>query len=263
MLSSGKYNGPYPLPWYNTVSDSLLIPQTREDDGSFEAMSMSTGKRTSIKDTPWGWWRNTIYGNAVLESFKTDSERDSNFYIFDRDNQVQLLTFKEINFPNYWGREAPKNKAEEYLRSTPEEEGRIWSYITCGNYVYYSQYTTDWEKRNFYRIKTDGTERKLLRENTNITYLVSAGSKLFCRAYHPTIKNKWDARQIDLYLLDMDGKVVEVLFSYMEDTEGNSGYGVFPYGEKLMVRYGVIYGPGYFEFLYDPATGARFPAQKG
>jgi hypothetical protein len=35
-----------------------------------------------------------------------------------------------------------------------------------------------------------------------------------------------------------------------------------PYGDKLIIMYYLIYSPATFVFLYDPATGARFPAQK-
>jgi len=51
--------------------------------------------------------------------------------------------------------------------------------------------------------------------------------------------------------------------THWDDTEGNSGYGIESYGDKLMVTFGVIYGTSSFQFLYDPATGVRFPAQDG
>ena len=107
--------------------------------------------------------------------------------------------------------------------------------------------------------KTFGTERKLLLEKTNITSLVSAGGRLFCYAFHPTIVDEWGAEQIDMYLLDEEGQVAD----YWDDTEGNSGYGMTAYGDKLLVWLSSIYSQDSFTFLYDPATGARFPAQSG
>jgi len=45
-----------------------------------------------------------------------------------------------------------------------------------------------------------------------------------------------------------------------DDDQGNSGYGLELYGNNVMLMYYVIYSPPRFQFLYDPATGARFPA---
>jgi len=261
-----------PLPWYNSASDSLIIPQVVKDDEEnwsqllFEAMPLSTRKRVPVPlDNErlairfWSsWWQNTLDGNAVLVDCQTSEY--NNYYVFDKNNQVQLNQLGGMHFATRYEVEPlRKNKAEEDLYAIYG----CGPYITCGAYVYYVQYNPDWDRRDFYRVNTDGTGRKLLREDTNIFQLHSLGGKLFCQAYHPTEVDKWDARQIDMYLLDKEGKVKEVLFHYYEDTEGNSGYGLASYGDKLMVTYGVIYGQPSFFFLYDPATGARFPAQKG
>ena len=259
-VAAGVYSY-IPRPWYNAVSDSLLIPIAK-DSLVFEAMSPDTrkcspvtmdGKQLSIG--VWSsWWENTLEGNAVLVDCQTSEKND--YYSIDRDNCARQEASDEVNLAKYWDwREGtPKNKAEEILDK--EKKG---PYVTCGEYTYYMQDATNRDRRDFYRMNTDGTGRKLLRESTNIFQLCSAGGKLFCQAWHPTIR-RGESRQIDIYLLDENGKVKEVLFNYWDNTEGNSGYGLASYGEKLMVTYSVIYGPGYFEFLYDPATGARFPA---
>jgi len=259
-IASGKNWGA--LPWYNQASDSLLIP-TSEGRANNEAMPLSTRKRTPIEGKLSGLeWRNTIDGRAALVPDEDSIYDDC--YVVDANNQVQIVKTSDINLPKHWDwrkKEAPKNKAEEELFKLSREDGWINEYVTCEEYVYFILY--DNGGPNFYRMKTDGTQRKLLREKTNIDYLISAGDKLLCSAYHPTIKNEWGCRQLDFYLLDENGKVVDVLYSYMEDDQGNVGYGLHSYGDKVIVMLGVIYCPTTFEFLYDPATGARFPAQKG
>jgi len=250
-------------PWYNAAGDSLLIVS----EAGFEAMPLSTRKRIPVEGGrgPWGgWWCNTIDGRAVIRDFTFGDEDDiDDCHVYDANNQAQLTRLRDLNFPKYWDwrrREAPKNKAEEDLLSIPRgEAGCVYEYATCGKYVYYVQRDNDTREDNLYRVNTDGTERKLLRESTNIWWLQSVGGKLFCQAWHPTIKRD-ERSQIDMCLLDEEGKVEEVLFKYWDDTEGNIGYGMAPYGGMLMVTYDVIYGPVYFKFLYDPATGARFPA---
>jgi len=260
-IATGKNWGA--LPWYNPASDSLLIP-TSEGGVNYEAMPMSTRKRIPIEGEPRGlWWRNTIDGRATLVPDEDSIYDDC--YVIDTKNRVQITKARDLNLPKHWGKEALKNKAEEELFKLSREDGWINEYVTCEEYVYYIKfdYDNDIGQRNFYRMKIDGTERKLLRESTNIDYLISAGGKLLCSAYHPTIKNEWGCRQIDFYLLDENGKVMDVLFSYIEDDQGNVGYGLLPYGDKVIVLLGVIYCPSTIKFLYDPATGARFPAQKG
>jgi len=272
FLAVGKYGGAYPLPWYNSVSDSLLIPRYNDGSPTVEAMPMDTRKRISVESCG-GWWCNTLDGRAVKRGFTFGDEDDIDVcYVYDAENQAQLTRIRDLNLPKYWDwrkREAPKNKAEEAILATygNEESGPtdyyISTYASCGNYTYFVGYSYETQQSNLYRRNTDGTGRKLLRENTNIDYLVSAGGKLFCRAYHPTVRNEWGAGQLDMYLLNEDGKVEEVLFSYGEDTEGNSGYSIFPYDDKIIIEYHVIYSRPGFLFLYDPATGARFPAQEG
>ena len=266
-IAAGKY-GEYPLPWYNAVSGSLLIPLMSEDGWIFEAMSLNTRKRIPVGGAHGGWWCNTIDGRAVKRDFTFGDESDiDNCYVYDANNQAQLTRLRDLNFPKHWDwrkKEAPKNKAEEDLLSIPRGEiGWINEYVTCGEYVYYVQRDYDTRQNNFYRVNTDGTERKLLRENTTIDYLVSTGSKLLCEAYHPTEVDEWGNGKAEFYLLDMNGKVVDVLLSYWVDDQGNVGNGLLPYGDKVMVIHSVIYCPPSFTFLYDPATGARFPAQEG
>ena len=65
----------------------------------------------------------------------------------------------------------------------------------------------------------------------------------------------------EICLLDKDGNVVDILFEYLEDGEGNGGYGMSAYDDKLMVTQYGIYGPAEFQFLCDPDTGAMFPTQ--
>jgi len=259
-IAAGVYNYRRPLPWYNAVSDSLLIP----GEAGFDVMPLSTRKRVpGVLDSDQmmvPYWRNAMDGRAVLVDPCSDQQEEYRFYVFDKSNQVCFSALEGINFPVRYGTEAPKNKAEEELRKLTRNDGWINEYVTCGEYVYYILYEDGIP--NFYRVRTDGTERMLLREKTNIQVLCSAGDMLFCLAYNPTFrpKNDWEGGQIDICHLNKEGKVDKVLFHYQEDTEGNSGYGLLLYGNKVLVVGFSIYGPGYFVFLYDPATGAKFPA---
>ena len=274
-LITDRYNSQRPLPWYNAASDSLLIPLIPleiADVVRLEAMQLGTRKRAlvlldgeALSFGLWSsWWQNAQEGQAVLQECRSDDGRRDNYYVFDKHNQVQQKRYDEIRLVEYWDwkREvSPKNKAEEALNSKG-----IGRYITCGAYVYYVQSGQDGTKDDFYRVKIDNTEHKLLRGNTNIIQLKSAGDKLFCQAYNPTKTRQSSedsevSRQIDIYLLDEDGKHAKTLFHYWDNTEGNSGYGLMSYGDKLMVTHSVIYAPERFAFLYDPATAAKFPAQ--
>jgi|GEM_PF-2440630 len=267
-----------PAPWYNPASDSLLIPYTvtvKNDEDvfgiiNFEYMPLTTRKTSQVfldgkplSSNNWAsCWINTPDG-AALGEVQGDNPGTSDFYVFDRQNKVQLKTYDEMSFVEYFD-EVPQTAIEE-LVIMPDEETRIWDSVTAGDFLYYLQYSTtnEWRITDLYRIKKDGTEQELLRENTNILGLYSVKDQLLCVTY--TSPKEWNAsddeeHEIEICLLDNDGEFGKVLFRYIENSMGNSAYGVVSYDGKAMLRFYRIYSLSSFEFLYDTGTGVAFPA---
>ena len=279
-LAEGKRpsGGLYPGTWYNPASDSLLITtfngEATFENLTFEALSLSTRKRIPVtKDGEplapgYGHWRTTLDGYAAYSHTGDDDMVDDEgvlFYVFQADNTVQSMAYEELNMGRRQSSKyIPANRTEEMLLN----DDNIWNAATVGNFVYYTQNDPDHKDRNtnprkdFFRIKFDGTERKLLRENTNIFALYSSGGKLLAHAWNPTVTLGDDGyvRQIDMYLLNQEGKVDKTIFRCWDNTEGNSGYYLSPYGDHMIiVRWG-IYSGSFFAFVYDPVAQISFPA---
>jgi len=267
-----------PAPWYNPASDSLLIPYVIvNSEGSnfvnIECMQLTTRKTSQIfKDgrpfsiDNWSsYWISTPDSGAVLEKRQGDNSSVSDFYVFDGKNSVQQKTYDEMSFVEYFD-EVPQIAIEE-LVDMPDEETHISDSVTAGEFVYYLQYgtTNEFMVTDLYRVKADGTERELLRENTNILGLYSVKDQLLCKTY--TSAKEWNAsddeeHEIEIRLLDNDGEFGKVLFRYIENSMGNSTYGIASYDGKAMIWFSVIYDASSFESLYDIDTGVTFPAQK-
>jgi len=257
----------YALPWYHPAGDSLLIPTLIRGENYYpgqsfmEAMPLRTRNRSRIEMGEemsfWGcYWRTTLDGHAAIPVSEIDGIDDApgKFIVFDENNKASHAMFEDLAFVNRWSeREAPQNDIEHSLGEN------VRTFATAGEYVYYKQ------ENDLYRINLHGKERKLLRKNSNIFELCSVGNALFCRAWHPSLtrpENPTDdyfSRRIDIYRLDEEGKHAETIFFYWEDTEGNSGLWLTPYGDYLLVMRWGIYAGSFFHFLYDPATGAMFP----
>ena len=264
----------YALPWYHPAGDSLLIPTLIRDENDYpdhafmEAMPLSTRKRSRVKmndEMPfWAcYWRTTLDGRAAFPVSENDGVDDEGvkFIVFDENNRAGHAMFEDLYFVNRWReRKAPQNEVEKTLGV---EAG---VYATAGGYVYFAPPNQSREKRDLYRIKLDGTERKLLRKDSNVFELRSVGDALFCQAWNPSLTRPEHptedddvSRRIDIYLLDEEGKHAETIFFYWDNTEGNSGLWLTPYGDYLLVMQWGIYAGSFFHFLYDPATGAMFP----
>jgi len=285
----------YVLPWYNPIGDALLIPRLSEDTVTSESgntyyptivdvMPLGSRKRSTVMFdgkpliTLDSSGRNTLDGRAAfpIPAFPapfggmSEDGMARSYYVFDENNQVSEISRKDINLAiRSSSKEAPQNEMEASLRASAGWTGQ-WSgkEATVGDYVYSIRETTTWQIHDFHRVKLDGTDQKLLRKDSNIFGLRSVGGKLFCQAYNPSVTKQYDENgpieeEIGIHLLDYEGKPVKTLFRYWSDhTTGNSGHGLTTYNDKLMVTYGVIYGPPSFTFLYDPLADAFFPPQE-
>lgn len=255
------------IPWYNAGSNSLLFGFQNTINDHFgiklEALQLDTKQRTEIFDGTTQWfaelWSNTADGLVALETSNDWPHRDpssmSSVLIIDKDNRVVPTTYNKVNFKIE--NDNLINQAEQLLKERDENE--IVTFTTCGNYVYYVEDNRfNGEPKNLFRMRIDGSERKLLREKTNIYRLITVQSKLFCLADRPVpAEITWDYFPGGLYALDADGKITKII-AHFQDYD--SVHLLERIGNFVLLKVFGIYSThdGHFHTLYDPATGAVF-----
>ena len=262
-------------PRYNAASDSLLYIQGH----TVEAFDLGTSKRGMVFDfkkylgaSGTKSWMNTPDGKVVLDILLDWWDGGDNCLVFDENNKVQVMS--DDDFPWGWQLQTPQqplNKAEEALEkrtwdhkenprnyeSDEPEYIYVDEYVTCGDYVYYVEagWTNENHLDHFYRVKTDGTEKTLLRAGANIRSLMAVNKKLFCLA--PRADN---SEELGFYALDENGNVIKAI-SYGYDGEW-SWVNFMRFGDLIMFYEGLN---GHRETrlitLYDPATGAVFSTE--
>jgi len=247
-------------PRYNVASNSLLYVCGQ----NVEALSFDTGKRDIVFDfidyhgsylnaCVRGWF-NTPEGEVVLEIMGDWWDGPMNCVVFGKDNTVRMRDGYEF----FRRRKQPEHmptKAEQDL----EKRNDIATYVACGEYIYYVQETGETDNyrhvKNLYRMKLDGSDKKLLRAKTNIFELMAVNGKIICLASLPN--NDFD--QFGFYALDEDGKVAKTISQGYDGEWGGSGWERF--GDLIMFS---DYFHGSAEStlltLYDPATTATFHA---
>ena len=255
LNKSPKY-GIYPR--YNAGSDSLLYIR----DSVVEALPLGTENRNEVfdfsdqynpaSDAHVRGWANTPDGPSleILGDWW-----DGPFYciVFDSNNIGRVMDREDML---KYAQPEP-NKVEEELKDhnySDEQITFVYSYATCGNYVYYVEESYSTKERNLYRVKLDGTGKELLRKNTNIFSLMEVNDKLFCLAHWPE-----DSEGMGFYSLDEKGQLLKVI-----DT-GWSGewawYGWERFGEFIMFYFEAqAYAEKAISSLYSPLTGATFYA---
>ena len=251
VLDYGKYGD---APWYNAASHSLLFMQLDEDSNILvEAMRLDSKKRTTIWTEPSRWveyWRNTADGMVSL-----DGGYDAYWpktIIIDKDNRAVPMNRDDVHFPER------KSDSHPVVKELLEQD-RVLAAAACGRYIYYVEYVGEinlWDVKNFYRMKADGSEKKLLREETNIFSLFAVQEKkLFCLANRPT-----NDETMGFYSMDENGMVIDMIAT---DSTYDSGHSLDLINGLMLMNLHVIYGnsSGYFHTLYDPATGAIFSSE--
>ena len=245
--------------WYNTASGSFiaLTGDLYEAPRQMKAYRPDTGESSVIMDNVPSLsgmsehWHNTADGMIALGGSSEGGE--GLFVVVDKDDRASLTTAEEIQFRlnRLWQKE-PQNKAEEAL----SKRESVQSYVSNGAWIYYVERVG--EKNNLYRINTDGTGKKLLREGTNIWRLYAIDGKLYCTALDPTrVQEEQADDPVAAYLLNEEGKVEKVLF---QDSSYDTGHAVLPFYGMAIVKSFHVYGgrDGYFGALYDPATDTLF-----
>ena len=155
--------------WYNMASECLLLPYT----GRIEARNPSTGEGSLILEAEMyldlDAWDNLEDGTIAL---------NDNWRI-DAANQVKQ---EDIPGKLYAQNEEPLTEAEKVLA----KNSHIHTYTTCNGWLYYVEWTAvQYGCFNLYRIRPDGTEKELLREDTHVYQLLTINGKLFAMAAYP------------------------------------------------------------------------------
>jgi len=248
IIDYGEYRV---APWYNAANNSLLF--LYDENLKIEALWLDTEKQEVIWDEQWGeeysrfsHWRNTANGMVAIHKVDDFVGDENETFVIDVNNRA--VPMKDYKFSK---EREPHPAVKELLK-----QREILNAIDCNGYIYYVEYVGEgdfyWGERNLYRMKLNGSEKKLLRAKTNIFSLFVAKNKLFCLAYRPS-----NDETMGFYALDEVGKIISTI---ADGGTMNSGYGLELIDNViLMTRYDV-YGnnSGYFVTLYDPATGATF-----
>jgi len=265
VLDAGDYAC---TPWYNAGSDSLLFTTRKDEVLQIEAMRLNGKERTTIwsepRDSFWLQnWRNTADGLVAVESGSDgipSKQRGGEVHVVDKDNRAVLTDYAKLDFPADIINQ-PKNEAEQSL----EDNELIVTYATCGTFIYYVEDDDprdedEWGRvyRTLYRMKADGTDKKLLREKTKIDSLMALDETLFCLAWRPWPEDYDDIEfPMGFYRLDAEGKVTETI---AQGFDYDSLHFLEPLGRLILYKQWGIYGnnSGYLIFIYDPATGNKF-----
>jgi len=194
-----------------------------------------------------------------------------NCFVFGKDNVVRIVD--EMDFPrSKTPLDHTPGKAERELstrgwnqKDNPRDHDSdtyifITTYAACGDYVYFVESGWGPARRgdrhgtwhDLFRVKTDGTDKKLLRKDTNIYNLMVVKDKLFCLAYLPN-----GSEEIGFYALDENGKVSKTI---AHGFDGEWGWNVFERVGNLIMfnNYSVNGSEVSLHTLYNPATGAVF-----
>ena len=282
-----EYDSAY-LPRYNPEGNSLLYIQQKLpgryswegnrywvesfqlDDGKRSKLFDFSDYRSTIESSIDGWY-NAPDGTIALDIWNGWASGFATYVAFGKDNAVRLVDGSAIPRIDRQQEEtsqepAPRNKAEESLAACVhgEEHGDIYvtTYQTYEGYTYYVEceeskddnYGTE-STYNFYRMKTNGTGKELLRAKTNIFSLMVYGSQLHCLAWRPN-----NGESYGLYVLDTDGKVTKTIAHGYDGEWG--GTGIERMGDLVAFKsYNHWTSENGLICLYDPATGAVFMAQ--
>ena len=229
--------------WYNMGSECLLLPY----NGRIEARNLSTGEGSLIYENEeliyLDDWENLADGTIILRgSWRIDAANQ----VKREDISYELRDDARLD--------KPTTEAEKALA----EGEKIRSYAACNGWLY----SVEWSalgngSSNLWRMKPDGTEKELLREDTHVYQLLAVNNKLFAMAAYPinVEEEDWTNDKLMLHELDAMGKP---LWNKACGFAGeNNWYNAWRFGDMLLVTEHT-YGDGRYEWftmLYDPATG--------
>ena len=252
-----EYETGWLYPRYNAAGNSLLYVSGH----TVEALHLDTGKRSTVFDfndyymvrsdySRISGWFNTPEGEVVLQTLKGWWGGYGNCFVFGEDNKVRIADYCDLpRVKTQPKRTSGKIEQELAKRSTNE----IRDYEVCGDYVYYVE--KEETGRAFYRVRTDGTEKKLLQTDTKIFCLLAVNNRLFCQVGD----DPWWGGRFEFCALDENGKITKTI------DQGDGGEWSWNDWERfddfiLIYTESVNGSENYLQTLYDPATTATFHA---
>jgi hypothetical protein len=253
-------------PRYNAASNSLLYIS----DHKVEALNFDTDKRSTIFDFDGYYlgnscvrgWVNAPDGEVALEILGNWWDGPMNYAVFGKGNSVRM---SDRGFS--WSRaEPPEPPPHGEIEKALIEKFDIVCFAAHGNYIYYVETIerNDYKQygiRDLYRIKSDGSDKKLLRAKTNIFSLWSEGGRLLCFAHLPDKYYDDYNYEYGFYTLDENGKVANAIAHGFDGEWSNTD--IERLGDLTMF---MVNSHGSAEnaliTLYDPATDAMFSTQK-
>jgi hypothetical protein len=270
----------YCVPRYHAASNSILFAH---NDGGYdgiyggtaaefrlEALNLANNNRsviyefesTNLHSRTAGWW-NIDDGAVLFENREWWGSTGSDFVLIDAQLRASAVEdpeeMYEILFPHPgW----PDALAE--IMNAADGMG-FMTHIVHDGWIYFTQMDMQASSdvnnvHNLYRVRLDGTDRELLRANTNIRQLETVGGTLFAMANDPTRQAQgtdWYGEPIAFYILNERGQWVETLAQ--ANVGENQGFWLAPLGGMMAVRFGGgFWIDSSIYALYNPATGALF-----
>jgi len=245
-------------PRYNAAGNSLLYVHGH----TVEALRLDTGKRSTAFDfnnyylessdvSRVSGWLNSSDGAVTLMIQTGWWGGAGTCLVFGEDNAVRVVDMMDIPRPTTSPEHAPSKAEQDLIKHGVEV------YAACGDYVYYLD-KSEQNEHSLFRIKADGSGKKLLRANADIFSLMAVNGKL-CGL--TGLQYSWDEGPLDFSALDENGKVTKTIASGFSGEWGWSTWERF--GDLIMFNnYSVNGSEESLHTLYDPASGAVFMAQE-
>ena len=242
------------IAFYNPANQTLYYGEDVYDDQEnwqrvlVRAKNLATGKVTDLYPSEYGYA--AFFGFAGKYVYCYINYADIVLMI-DESLKAEELAFVEDSFGHDFSRFSLENFEPWYapyaFRMRPKYvafQGQLYFLERAGNWTY-----------NFYRMKPDGSGKKLLRKDTHLRSLCATNGKLYGLAeYILDEPEDYKDTECVLHELDAEGKPLSSL--HRESFGMNGGHIAYAVGDLLVLGVqGWESNIQYYSGIYDTRTG--------
>jgi len=268
LIDTGDYYG---VPFFHVPSNSILFAHESFEENMIwlEHLQLDTKERNiffefetnNFWSNATGWWQMENGDIAFINSSWGGVEALSDFILINHELQAERIKLDEIKWL-FLRESEPHNPAEEFIYRLEISLRYGRQVVTIDNWVYYLvlQYNDEqsWNlNNNLYRIKTDGTQNMLLKEDTYIRWLMNINNTIIA-FIEPEVLQE-DESWVEVVVLSEDGNILKTIGAGWHGH--NSGFGAERLLDTDMIMimdYSFFLVDGSVQGLFCTKTGAFF-----